>query len=175
MKSNANSGSQMKPEDVNNVSLDAVDLRILACLQEDAGVANQDLAERVHVSAATCLRRVRRLVDAGFILRRVALLSPEALGPMIQVICEVTLDKQGLEHVVAFEQRVSAHPAVQQSYRVSPGPDLILVAVAKDMAAWSRVVGDLFTQDANVRNVKTFFVLARGKYDTAWPLPQERA
>lgn len=154
-----------------DVSLDATDLRILACLQEDAGVANQDLAERVHVSPATCLRRVRRLMEAGLILRRVALLSPEALGSSLQVICEVTLDRQGLEHVQAFEQRVIAHPAVQQSYRVSPGPDLVLIAVARDMSAWNRVVAELFTQDANVRNVKTFFVLKRGKYDTAWPLP----
>lgn len=161
----------MKPKDVTDVSLDATDLRILACLQEDAGVANQDLAERVHVSPATCLRRVRRLVEAGFILRRVALLSPEALGSSLQVICEVTLDRQGLEHVQAFERRVNAHPAIQQSYRVSPGPDLVLIAVARDMAAWTGVVAELFTQDANVRNVKTFFVLTRGKFDTAWPLP----
>jgi DNA-binding Lrp family transcriptional regulator len=165
----------VKPEVVTNFSLDATDLRILAFLQEDAGVANQDLAERVHVSAATCLRRVRRLVEAGFILRRVALLSPEALGPVLQVICEVTLDRQGLEHVDAFEARVIAHPAVQQAYRVSPGPDLVLMAVARDMSAWTQVVAALFTQDANVRNVKTFFVLKRSKYDTAWPLPQADA
>lgn len=156
---------------VNNVSLDATDLRILAELQVDASAPNQDLAMRVHVSPATCLRRVRRMSEAGLILRRVALLQPEALGPHLQAVCEVTLDRQGVEHVEAFEARAVAHPAVQQCYRVSPGPDFVLVMVARDMAAWAAIVSALFTQDANVRNIKTFFVVHRGKFDTAWPLP----
>lgn len=161
----------MQSNGVNNVALDATDLRILAELQLDASAPNQDLAARVHVSPATCLRRVRRMVEAGLILRRVALLEPEALGPHLQALCEVTLDRQGVEHVEAFEARAVAHPAVQQCYRVSPGPDLVLVMVARDMAAWAAIVSALFTQDANVRNIKTFFVVRRGKFDTAWPLP----
>lgn len=162
----------MKSDAVKNVSLDATDLRILAELQRDASAANQDLAARVHVSPATCLRRVRRLIEEGLILRRVALLDPTPLGSPLQAICEVTLDRQGVEHVEAFEARAVAHPAVQQCYRVSPGPDLLLVMVARDMPAWTGVVADLFTQDANVRNIKTFFVLRRAKFDTAWPLPE---
>lgn len=156
-----------------NVSMDATDLRILAELQRDASLANQDLATRVHVSAATCLRRVRRLVQAGVIQRRVALLDPAALGHPLQAICEVTLDRQGAEHQEAFERRAAAHVAVQQCYRVSPGPDFVLVMTARDMPAWSHVVAQLFTQDANVRNVKTFFVLARARFEPAWPLPAE--
>lgn len=160
----------MKSQTVTDVSLDAVDWRILAELQADAALANQDLAARVHVSPATCLRRVRRLVESGLVQRRVALLDPEPLGPLLQVVCEVTLDRQGLEHLEAYEALVLAHPAVQQCYRVSPGPDLMLVAVTRDMASWSRVVAELFTQQANVRNIKTFFVLKRAKFDPAWPL-----
>lgn len=161
----------MQPKVVTEVSLDAIDLRILAELQADAGQANQDLAARVHVSPATCLRRVRRLVETGLVQRRVALLAPEALGSLLQVICEVTLDRQGLEHLEAYEGLVLAHPAVQQCYRVSPGPDLVLVAACRDMAAWSSVVAALFTQQANVRNVKSYFVVRRSKFDPAWPLP----
>ena len=71
----------------------------------------------------------------------------------------------------AFERLVMAHPAVRQCYRVSPGPDLVLVAEAADMPAWTGVVAELFTQQANVRNVKTFFVLRRTKYDTSSLLP----
>lgn len=156
---------------VNPVTLDAVDLRLLALLQGDAGLANQELARRAHVSPATCLRRVRRLVELGVIRQRVALLDADRLGPSIQVICEVTLDRQGAEHVEAFERTAAAHPAVRQCYRVSPGPDVVLLAVARDMPAWTAVVAELFTQHANVRNVKTFFVLRCAKFDTAVPLP----
>lgn len=162
----------MKPDATTSFLLDAIDLRIVAELQRDASWANQDLAARVHVSPATCLRRVRRLESGGLIQRCVALLDPARLGHPLQAICEVTLDRQGLEHVLAFEERAVAHAAVQQCYRVSPGPDLVLVMVARDMPTWTAVVADLFTQDANVRNLKVFFVLQRAKFDTAWPLPE---
>lgn len=165
------SSPQMNEQVVNGVTFDAVDLRLLSILQVDAGHTNQDLADLVHVSPATCLRRVRRLAELGVIKRRVALLDADKLGPSIQVICEVTLDRQGQEHVEAYEAIAAAHPAVQQCYRVSPGPDLVLVAAARDMAAWAAVVAGLFTQHANVRNLKTFFVLHRSKFETAQPIP----
>ncbi|MCW2783386.1 MAG: AsnC family transcriptional regulator, partial [Marmoricola sp.] len=77
------------------IPLDALDLRLLAELQRDASRSNQDLAVAVHVSPATCLRRVKRLVDAGIVERRVAILSPEKLGFGLTAVVEVTLDRQG--------------------------------------------------------------------------------
>lgn len=144
--------------------LDPVDRRILRQLQEDAGLTNQDLAERVGTSAATCLRRVRRLEELGVLSRRIALVEPDRLGPVLQAICEVTLDRQGVEHLDAFERHVLPHPAVQQCYRVSGGPDFVLVAAAQDMAAWDALAKALFTQQANVRNIRTYFVTRRGKF-----------
>ena len=122
-------------DDVNQITLDATDLRVLDQLQSDASLSNDALARRVHVSPATCLRRVKRLVEAGVIERRVAILSPERLGHGLTVIAEVTLDRQGAEHVAAFEARAIAEASVQQCYRVSPGPDLVLLLHVADMAA----------------------------------------
>ena len=156
------------------LSLDATDLRLLDQLQRDASLSNQDLAAAAHTSPATCLRRVKRLVDAGVIERRVAILSPERLGTGLTVIAELTLDRQGAEHLVAFEQRAIAEPAVQQCHRVSPGPDFILTLQVADMPAWSALVDRLFTQDANVRNVKSFFSVRRAKFETKLPLPAAR-
>jgi Lrp/AsnC family leucine-responsive transcriptional regulator len=155
--------------------LDATDLRILDLLQHDASLSNQDLAAAAHTSAATCLRRVKRLVDAGIIERRVAILSPERLGAGLTVITEVTLDRQGAEHLAGFEQRAVAEAAVQQCYRVSPGPDFMLVLQVADMAAWNTLVERLFTQDANVRNVKSFFSVRRAKWQPQIALPKPAA
>ena len=152
-------------------ALDATDLRILAQLQADASLTNQALAAAVHTSPATCLRRVKRLVDAGVVERQVAILSPEKLGAGLTVIAEVTLDRQGAEHLAAFEARAVAEAAVQQCYRVSPGPDFMLVLQLPDMAAYQALVERLFTQDANVRNVKAFFSVKRAKFGTALALP----
>lgn len=155
--------------------LDSVDWRILDQLQRDASLSNQDLAAKVHVSPATCLRRVKRLVDGGVIERRVAILSPQRLGAGLTAIVEITLDRQGAEHLAAFEARAVAEANVQQCYRVSPGPDFMLVLQVADMAAYHELVQRLFTQDANVRNVKSFFSVRRAKFEPALALPQDSA
>ena len=146
--------------------LDEIDLRLLALLQADASRANQALAEAAHVSPATALRRVRRLVDAGIIERQVAIVSPALVGGLSAVV-ELTLDRQGAEHLATFEARAVADAAVQQCYRVSPGPDFVLVLWLADMAGYHALVQRLLTQDANVRNVKSFFVTHRGKFEPA--------
>jgi Lrp/AsnC family leucine-responsive transcriptional regulator len=153
------------------MKIDAIDIKILDCLQRDASLTNQALAERVHVSPATCLRRVKALVDGGVIERRVALLSSDALGPGLTAIVEVALDRQGAESLAAFEARAVAEPAVRQCHRVSPGPDFVLVVQVLDMAAYDALVERLFTQDANVRNVKAYFSIRRAKFDTRIALP----
>ena len=160
----------MKPETPAQ-ALDATDLRILAQLQEDASLSNHALAEAVHVSPATCLRRVRRMAEAGIIERQVAVLSPDKLGHGLTALVEVSLDHQAEERLADFEARVVNEPAVQQCYRVSPGPDFVLVLVVADMEGYHAVARRLFTQDANVRNVRSFFSIRRAKFGTAVVLP----
>ena len=161
-------------DSLDKLALDATDLRLLDLLQTDASSSNQALAERAHVSPATCLRRVARLTAAGVIERRVALLSPDKLGAGLTAIVEITLDRQGAEHLAVFESRVAADACVQQCYRVSPGPDLVLVVQVADMPGYHALVERLFTQDANVRNVKAFFSVHRAKFDTRIALPPPR-
>jgi DNA-binding Lrp family transcriptional regulator len=156
--------------------LDALDIALLSQLQEDASLTNQDLAARVHVSPPTCLRRVKRLVEAGFIERQVALLSRDRLaqvaGSGLEAVVEITLDRQDNEAMEAFEAKVVADAAVQQCYRVSPGPDFILVVQAPDMPGYLALAQRLFTADANVRNVKAFFAVKRAKFGSRVALPK---
>jgi Lrp/AsnC family leucine-responsive transcriptional regulator len=158
------------------MDLDPTDLRILDILQTDASISNQELAQRALTSPATALRRVRRMLDGGLIERRVAILNPQHLDETLTALVEITLDRQGAEHLDAFEQRAVAEAAVQQCYRVSPGPDFVLVLQVAGMAAYHALVQRLFTQDANVRNVKAFFSVRRAKFDTRhrWPEPGTR-
>lgn len=159
---------------IDPVTLDAVDVRILDQLQRDASLSNLDLAAATLTSAATCLRRVKRLVAEGVIERRVAILSPTRLGAGLTAIVEISLDHQGAERLETFESRAVAEPEVQQCYRVSTGPDFVLVLQVGDMAGYHALVQRLFTQDANVRNVKTFFSVHRAKFDTRLSLTARR-
>ncbi len=156
-------------------SLDAIDLRILDQLQRDASLTNQALAASVHVSPATCMRRVRKLVEAGVIEQQVAILSAERLGAGLTAIVEVTLDAQSADHLQAFETRVSNAAEVQQCYRVSSGPDFVMILQVIDMAAYQALAHRLFAGDANVRNVRTFFSVKRSKFSPAISLPSATA
>ena len=159
----------------NTTTLDATDLALLQCLQTDARISNQALAERVGVSPATGLRRVKCLWDEGLIERQVAVLSTdrlaEVLGHGLTAVVEISLESQAAHHLNAFEARAVADAGVQQCYRVSPGPDFCLVVTVADMPAYQALAARLFTADANVRNVKAFFSIKRGKFESKLPLP----
>jgi len=150
--------------------LDDLDRRILDTLQQDCALSNQHLAERVHASPPTCLRRVRRLVRAGIIQRRVAILDPALMGAALTVLIEVTLDAQAAAQADAFEAQLLTEPAIQQCYRVSSGPDFVLIALVADMAAYQALALRCLTGDPRVRNVRSFFATQRSKFDTRIPL-----
>jgi Lrp/AsnC family leucine-responsive transcriptional regulator len=151
------------------ITLDETDFKLLDSLQTNASLSNQALAERVHISPPTCLRRVKRLRDAGLVERDVALLNVDKLaaitGHGLTALVEITLERQGAEHQEAFEARVITDEAVQQCYRVSPGPDFMLVVHVADMPRYLALAQRLFTSDANVRNVKAFFSTRRAKFE----------
>lgn len=102
-----------------------------------------------------------------------ALVQPDALarhlGHGITVIVEVTLDRQDAERLAAFEQRMQPEAAVQQCYRVSPGPDFVLVVYAQDIPGYLALAQRLFSGDGNARNVKAFFSLKRSKFEPKVP------
>ena len=156
------------------IDIDEIDIQILNALQSDATVSNQALAATANISPPTCLRRVKRLRDAGLIEREVALLSPDKLasitGHGLTAIVEITLDRQGDEHLSAFELRITKSAAVQQCYRTSPGPDFVLIVHVSDMPAYLALGQQVFTSDANVRNVKAFFSIKRSKFEPKFEL-----
>jgi Lrp/AsnC family leucine-responsive transcriptional regulator len=146
--------------------LDEVDRRILNALQVDASHTNAELAELVHVSAPTCLRRVKQLTENGVIERKVAIVDPQKIDARLTAVVEITLDVQGADRMAEFEKVVAAESAVLQCYRVSPGPDFVLVVQIVDMPAYHALAHRLFTTHSNVRNVKTYFSTFRSKFET---------
>jgi len=147
-----------------SISIDAIDRRLLNLLQDDCSLTNQALAQRAHISPPTCLRRVKRLQEAGVIERQIAILAPDKLGAGLTAIVEISLEHQGAERQADFEARVREEASVQQCYRVSPGPDFVLIVAVADMPAYHSLAHRLFTAQANVRNVRTFFSVNRSKF-----------
>lgn len=159
---------------MNEYFIDSIDLRLLEQLQSDARQSNQSLAEAVHVSPPTSLRRIKRMRALGLIEREVAVLNADRLAPLIghglTAVVEVVLERQDAQRLDAFESRAVAESCVQQCYRVSPGPDFILIVHARDMPGYLALAQRLFTSDANVRNIRAFFSVKRAKFDPRLPL-----
>jgi Lrp/AsnC family transcriptional regulator, leucine-responsive regulatory protein len=148
------------------VELDKTDRRILGILQQNNQLTNLQLAERVHLSPPTCLRRVRRLRQEGVIVADVSLLDPLAVGQTLFAFVEVVLERQNEQAQQDFEQKMRKADEVMQCYMVSGHTDFMVVAQVADMPAYHRFVRRVLTNDPNIRNFRTLFAMNRSKFRT---------
>lgn len=150
-------------------SLDAMDVRILAELQADGRITNVELAQRVGLSAPPCLRRVRRLEEAGVLRGYHAEVDAGALGFEITFFCIVGLESQKQVVLDAFEAEVTAWPEVRECHMIRGGGDFLLRVVARDTAHENELTGRL-TSAQNVLRVQTLQTIRTGKNAPGVPL-----
>jgi DNA-binding Lrp family transcriptional regulator len=151
-------------------SLDAIDYRILAALQEDGRMSNLDLADKVGLSPSPCSRRVHLLESEGFIRQYVALLDPATIDLPVHVFVNITLEKQVEASLETFERTVLQRPEVLECYLMTGSFDYLLRVVVSDLAAYERFVLDHLTRIPGVASIKSSFALKQVQYRTALPL-----
>jgi Lrp/AsnC family leucine-responsive transcriptional regulator len=157
------------------IELDDYDIRILASLQEDNQRTSQALAERVHLSPVQCLRRTKRLRDAGVIVGDHAVLNPEAVGCHLMMVVLVTLEREQRDVVAQFKQSMLAAPEVLQCHYVTGEADFVLMVTAPDMSAYEQFTQRVFFQNPEVRRFSTMVVMDRVKSGSALPLTRAGA
>jgi DNA-binding Lrp family transcriptional regulator len=134
--------------------IDAIDRRILAELQEDGRMTNVELARRAGISAPPCLRRVRRLEEAGIIRGYHADTDAQKLGWEVTFFVIVGLDSQKEAALAGFEQLVGNWPELRECHMIRGGGDFLLKLVARDTAQENELTRKL-TEAANVARVQT--------------------
>ena len=159
-----------KAKELRRLDLDAIDLRILAALQENARIANTDLSASVGLSPAPCLRRVRALEERGVIRKHVTLVSPAAVGLPVSVFVSISLERQVEEALKRFERVILARPEVMECYLMTGDADYLLRVVCADLGAYERFVLDHLTKVPGVSSIRSSFALKQVKYSTALPL-----
>ena len=159
-----------KVQELRRLDLDAIDLRILAALQENARIANTDLSAAVGLSPAPCLRRVRALEERGVIRKHVTLVSPAAVGLPVSVFVSISLERQVEEALKRFERVILARPEVMECYLMTGDADYLLRVVCADLGAYERFVLDHLTKVPGVSSIRSSFALKQVKYSTALPL-----
>lgn len=143
--------------------LDPIDLKILRELQRDGRITNVELSERVGISAPPCLRRLRKLEDAGIIKGYRALLDAPSLGFDLVAFCMIGLTLQAEVNLRAFAELTLNWPIVRESWMVSGESDFLLHCVAKDLAAFQDFVIDELTAAENVETVRTMLTIRQVK------------
>lgn len=144
-------------------ALDAIDLKILRELQRDGRMTNVDLAERVGVSAPPCLRRVRKLEEAGIIEGYHAMLNAPRLGFDLVAFCMVGLKHQSDSNLKAFAAATEGWPMVRQAWMVSGESDYLLHCVAENLTSFQDFVIEVLTATDNVDTVRTMLTIRQVK------------
>lgn len=158
---------------MNNFSakFDRHDRLILAALQQDGGLSNLELAERVGLSPSPCSRRVQKLEEAGVIRGRAALLDGKALGLGLTVLIQISMDRHTPERFENFETTVRTYEEVQQCYLITgQSADYLLKVVVPDMDAYQAFLLDKITRIEGVSGVHSSFVMRKVIDTTALPL-----
>jgi len=152
------------------VELDATDRRILRQLQEDASLRNDVLAERVNLSPAPTLRRVRALQQAGVIRRIVALVDPERVGLGVRVRVDIRLSSQTRDSVDAFSRAVADMPEVLECMILFGEWDFQLTVVARDVDDYRRFVFETLSKLPGVERYSSALIMSVVKRTTAVPV-----
>lgn len=159
------------------MELDKTDRKILAILQTDGRLSNQEVAERVNLSPSPCLRRIRNLEESGVIRQYVALLDPDKLGLGLLAYVNVRLEKHGEPAAgglrsprADFAASVANWPEVVACYAMTGEMDYLLRVHVEDMEHFSHFMMETLLKHPVVLDVKSSFALQRIKDTTALPL-----
>lgn len=143
--------------------LDDYDRKLLAEVQKDARIAQNELGERVNLSAAAVNRRLKRLADEGVIERYAAVVAPQAAGYPLVIVVTVEIEREQAHLLDAMKRAFAACPQVQQCYYVAGEWDFVLVMTVRDMAQYNALTEQLFFGNNNVRRFKTLVAMDRVK------------
>lgn len=153
------------------MKIDPYDIRILTALQEDGSLSNQEIADRVGLSASPCSRRIRLLQEAGIIAATVVRLAPDKLGLDLTVLIHIRMDRHTPERFNNFETIVSSFPEVQECYLITgQEADYQLKIIVPNMDEYQRVLLEKITRIEGVIGVHSSFVLRKTVDSTALPL-----
>lgn len=146
-----------------------MDLKILRILQEDCTLPVAEIGKAVGLSTTPCWRRIQKLEEAGYILRRVALLDPKKVGAGVTVFVSISTTQHSLEWLERFHSVIVEFPEVVEFYRMSGAVDYLLRVVVPDIDAYDRFYKKLISK-IELTSVSSAFAMEQIKFTTALPL-----
>ncbi len=153
-----------------NITIDAMDRKILRLLQQEGRITNLELSDRVHLSPTATKERVKRLTRDGFLEGYGARLSADKLGFGLTVFVEVKLDRTTPDVFEAFTRAAIRAPEVIECHMVAGGFDYLVKTRVGDMAAYRAFLSDVLLSLPGVRETHTYAVMEEVKAGTGLPI-----
>ena len=154
----------------NFVTLDDFDHKLLMRVRRNNLEPARVTAEAVGLSESAVLRRLRRLRAEGVIQADVAIIAPEALGRPVQVLVQVSLERERADIIDRFKAAIRKTPEIMTGYYVTGEADFILVVTARDMADYEQFTRRFFYENSHIKGFKTMVVIDRVKAGFALPV-----
>src|SRR3954454_6938450 len=151
-------------------SMDSVDRKILALLQEDGRLTITELAARVGLSVSPCHRRLRELERSGTIRGYRAIVDASALGLTFQALVFVTMRQEDRDTLLGFEAAVARVPEVVQAQRLFGDPDYLLRIVTADLRAYQELEDDVLSALPGVQRLNSTLVMKHVVDERAYPV-----
>lgn len=149
--------------------MDNIDRKILSLIQEDCNISNQEIADKVGLSSTPCWRRIQKLEEGGYIMRRVALLDRAKLNVGVDVFVSIRSKEHTWEWYEKFSTVMESFPEVVEFYRMSGDIDYLMRVVVPDIAAFDSFYKRLIKK-VDLSDVSSSFSMEQIKYTTALPL-----
>ncbi|ELY6273824.1 Lrp/AsnC family transcriptional regulator [Cronobacter muytjensii] len=150
--------------------LDKIDCRLLALLQEDATLSLQALADAVNLTTTPCWKRLRRLEDEGYIIKRVALLDSQKLGLGLTAFMLIKTQHHSSDWYSQFVAVVEEMPEVLGFWRMAGEYDYLMRVQVADMKSYDDFYKRLVNRVPGLSDVTSSFAMEQIKYTTALPL-----
>ena len=157
------------------ISVDSFDLKILAALQDDGRLTNQELADLAGLSASQCSRRRMRLEEDGVIAGYRAELASQTLGFELIAFIQITLATHSPDNAKKFRALVNRVDDIQEAYSLTGDADYVLKVVLRDLKDLSDLVNNVLMPHQSVAHVRSSIVLDRLKESTRLPLKELKA
>lgn len=149
---------------------DRIDARILEIVQKNNRLTSEVIGELTGLSATACQRRLKRLRSEGIIEADVSIVSPKAVGRPIQMLVQVTLERERSDIVDRFKKAIKSSAEIVNGFFVTGDADFVLYITARTIEDYEQFTRQFFYENKDIKNFKTMVIMDRVKAGFAVPV-----
>jgi DNA-binding Lrp family transcriptional regulator len=145
------------------IKLDSIDLKILQILQEKGRITNLQLSQEIGLSPAPTLERVKKLESSGVIESYHAQVNETLLGIGIKAFISISLERQKVDSIVTFKEKIQAIPEILECYQITGNADYFLKVVVRDIPSFESLISNKLSQIEEIGQMQTMMILSKAK------------